>query len=527
MRRISFRNPQRRLSQPSSWKDCLRLWEVQKLLLVLLSLCALTGDSRGQPPEAVGKQQQITLATVSANYREGLLKLAREYEALHPGVQVHVQVQPPNGYETWLRTQIGTGSDTAPDIYNANYAIGFYERGLLVNLTPYMEQTNPYTNKPWKQNLDAQFLEKYKIGGDVAVLPLDFIEIAFFYNKDVFAKLGLKPPRTWEEMLSQADRIRKAGYIPFAVPGDADSYWSGTVGWIFRFFTDAYLRDAVPLVMSHPNDWDYNPRVNDGFKLDVSSPYNDATLIMNPERLIAAIRDKQIRMDSVRFQEAYTKIAEFASYWQRGFNGTNANSAYQLFLTHKAAMMLHASPTISQLEKDQSDLYPEDRFEWGVFSVPPLTQSRFHIPPFRGVGGAGAMWSVVKKNDAQTKLVTDFLMFTTTPHAAQTLVEEAVKARQSINGPLLIPGAKMPETMARHFNAFTNRGFEKLSFRGLADEQESVWKWTVWAQQYLDGRVSVDTCLKRYQETMLEAVPRVVHQMNYDMNPQTKDKVGK
>lgn len=513
--------------QLSLWKGRLFTGMPLKLFAILLPLFVFMGDSQGQPPASSGKRQQITIATVSSNYREGLLKLAHEYEVLHPEVEVRVQVQPTNGYETWLRTQVGASSDTAPDIYNANYALGFYERGLLVNLTPYLEQTNPYTHKTWKQNLDAQFLEKYKIGGDVAIIPLDFIEIAFFYNKDVFAKLGLQPPKTWEEMLSQAERIRKAGYIPFAVPGDADSYWSGTVGWIFRFFTDAYLRDTVPLVMSSPGDWDYNPRVNDGFHLDVTSPYNDATLIMNPERLIKAIRDKQIRMNSPRFHEAYTKIAEFASYWQRGFNGTNANSAYQLFLTRKAAMMLHASPTISQLEKDQSDLFPEDRFNWGVFSVPPLTQSQFHIPPFRGVGGAGAMWSVVKKNDAQTQLVTDFLMFTTTPHAAQTLVEEAVKARQSINGPLLIPGAKMPETMARHFNAFTNRGFEKLSFRGLADEQESVWKWTVWAQQYLDGRITTDTCLQRYQETMQEAVPRVVRQMNYDMNPRTRDKVGK
>ena len=47
----------------------------------------------------------------------------------------------------------------------------------------------------------------------------------------------------------------------------------------------------------------------------MNSPYNDATLIMNQERLIAAVRDGQIRMESERFREAYTKIAEFATYW--------------------------------------------------------------------------------------------------------------------------------------------------------------------------------------------------------------------
>src|SRR5689334_18569242 len=95
------------------------------MLLVLLPLCALVGDtgSRAQTP-AVPKGR-ILLATVSSNYREGLLRLAAEYEKIHPEIEVQIQVQPVNGYETWLRTQIG--SDSAPDIYNVNYTAGFYE----------------------------------------------------------------------------------------------------------------------------------------------------------------------------------------------------------------------------------------------------------------------------------------------------------------------------------------------------------------------------------------------------------------
>ena len=493
------------------------------LLASVLLLLFMGGDRalRAQPP--VGGKTHIVLSTVSANYREGLVLLARTYEQQHPDVAVTIQVQPVNGYETWLRTQIESRSDAAPDIYNVNYTNGYYERGLLVNLTPFLAAPNPYTGRPWRENLDAQFLEKYKSGGDVATLPLDFIEVAFFYNKSVFDRLGLQPPRTWEEMLATAAKIRRAGYIPFAVPGDTDSYWSGTVGWIFRFFTDAYMRDAVPQVMSQPGDWDYDARKNGGFHLDQNDPYNDSTVVVNPERLLAAVRDRKFRMDSPRFREAYQKIAEFAQYWQPGYNGTNANSAYQLFLTQKAAMMINASPTIATLGRDMDDLYSRDRFAWDLFPVPPMTQSAFHIPPFRGVGGAGVVFGVVKKSESQTRAVVDFLMYLTSPHAAKTLVEEAVKARQPINGPLLIPGAKLPEQISRRFAAFEHRGFEKLSFRGLADEQESVWKWTVWAQRYLDGRISVDDCLNRYQQVMDEAVPRVVKQMNYDMNPRTKD----
>ncbi len=467
---------------------------------------------------------QITVATVSANYRDGLEQLAREYEAQHSGAQVKVQILPANGYETFLRTQVPSGSEKAPDIFNANYAWGFYESGLLINLTPFLKRRNPYTGRAWTETLNAQFLERLKIGGDVAIIPMDFIEIAFYYNADAFNRLHLKPPRSWEEMLRHAERIRDAGLIPFAVPGNADSYWAGTVGWMARFFSDAYTRHLIPLVISRPGDWDYDPRRNANFRLNLNDPYNDAHVVTNGERLLTAVRDRKIRFDGERFAEIYTHIKDFSRYWQRGFHGANSQMAYHLFLTGKAAMLLETSAQISQLLRDMEDLPARARFRWDVFPVPPLTSSRFRVPPFRGVGGAGVMWGVTKKNPEQTRRVVDFLMYLTTPHAAQVLVEQAVRHRRPLIGPMLIPGAEIPETIRRYFRAFEGRGFEKLSFRGLMDEQQSVWEWTVWAQRYMDGRLSLSEFLQRYQRLMERAVPRVIAMQKLDMNPRTKDR---
>src|SRR5579871_4780801 len=188
------------------------------VLLALLPLFAVLSDRSGRAGRQTGAgrplplsgrnakeaKARVVVATVSSNYREGLLRLARDYEALHPDVNIQIQIQPVNGYETWLRTQIG--SDSAPDIYNVNYTQGFYERGLLLNLTPFLAQTSPYTGRPWRENLSAHFVEQLKVGGDVAMIPLDSIEVAFFYNKDIYRKLGLLPPHTWEEMIAQAER---------------------------------------------------------------------------------------------------------------------------------------------------------------------------------------------------------------------------------------------------------------------------------------------------------------------------------
>ncbi len=471
------------------------------------------------------KQHRIWLATVSSQFGPGLRRLANEYEKLHPGISVKIQVLPVQGYETWIRTQIPAAGEQAPDIYNVNYTNDFYAKGLLATLTPFVNSKDSYTGQLWRKTLNAQFLERMKTEGEISSIPLDFIEVAFFYNKDIFNRLHLKPPHTWEQMIAMAPRIQRAGIIPFAVPGDADSYWSGTVGWIFRFFTDAYCRIYVPLVMAHPGDWDYSPQQNGHFKLNLANPYNDALVVLDNERILNAIKDGRIRMDSPRFVEAYREIKQFARYWEPGFNGVSALSAYQLFLTGKAAIMLNASTAIPQLMYDMADLYPSERFQWGIFPVPPLVHSRFHIPPFRGVGGPGVVFGVVKKSPAQVHRAVDFLMYITTPRAARVLVDEALKHRLPLNGPMLIPGVRFPPALAARFAPFLHRGFEKLDFRGLLDEQESTWQWTVWAQRYLEGKISVETCLRQYEKLMQEAVPRIAKAEHLDLNPRTKSRI--
>jgi len=120
----------------------------------------------------------------------------------------------------------------------------------------------------------------------------------------------------------------------------------------------------------------------------------------------------------------------------------------------------------------------------------------------------------------------DFLMYLTSPASARILVDEAIRHRRPLTGPMLIPGARLPDEVQRLFRPFERRGFERLSWRGLMDEQQSVWEWTVWAQRYMDGRLSLREFLQRYQKTITDALPRVVAMQKLDMDPRTRDRKG-
>src|SRR5205814_7254726 len=74
-------------------------------------------------------------------------RLARRFEALHPGVRVVFLRNPVGEYRTWMRTQLLGG--TAPDIMwaHSTWTNEDARNGWFVNLDPYLARPNPYVPK--------------------------------------------------------------------------------------------------------------------------------------------------------------------------------------------------------------------------------------------------------------------------------------------------------------------------------------------------------------------------------------------
>lgn len=63
----------------------------------------------------------------------------------------------------------------------------------------------------------APMLQACTYNGRKYSLPLTQHYVAMFYNKDVFARLGLEPPRTWEEFLQVCAALKGSGIAPIAL----------------------------------------------------------------------------------------------------------------------------------------------------------------------------------------------------------------------------------------------------------------------------------------------------------------------
>jgi xylobiose transport system substrate-binding protein len=144
---------------------------------------------------------------------------AAQFNKTSPVKVVLVQV-PGTSYSDKLRAVMG--SPDAPDIF-FNWGGGsikqYVDAGLLVDLTPTMN-----SDPAFKDSFIPAVLDAGKINGKYYGVPMRGIQpVILFYDKTQFAKYGLQPPKSWNDLLTLVTTFKSKGITPFAL-GGADAW---------------------------------------------------------------------------------------------------------------------------------------------------------------------------------------------------------------------------------------------------------------------------------------------------------------
>lgn len=83
--------------------------------------------------------------------------------------------------------------------------------------------TDPWDTAVGRGWADRSLREAFTYRGRVYGLPMNLAYWVFFYNPEVFAEHGLKPPATWGDFLAAADRLKRNEVTP--LHGTADGRW--------------------------------------------------------------------------------------------------------------------------------------------------------------------------------------------------------------------------------------------------------------------------------------------------------------
>lgn len=181
--------------------------------------------------ETTEKTVDIVYLTSSAKYKESYDVIARKVEE-NLNVKIDIQVIPDEQYLTLLKTKLSTNE--VPDIFDFNTPSGYTS----INATEYCVDLS---EEAWVTRLVNPGLVSTE--GKIYSMPRESSSFypAFYYNKSVFADLGIEEPATKEEFIEILEVIKAAGITPI--------HMANKEAWT----TQIYMTNAFPASLGKEN----------------------------------------------------------------------------------------------------------------------------------------------------------------------------------------------------------------------------------------------------------------------------------
>jgi len=259
--------------------------------------------------------------------------LAKQYEALHPNVQI--QFLPSALVNTLSNpgpfiTRANAGD--APDVAWAQENMvnsGEYPQGLFIDLRPYLRRPDPYIrgNKHWIDAFNpAVIAEVTAPSGAIYVDSAEYIAAGMMYNKAAFAKARITAaPHTFADLLSDEVKLQKAGYWPTGCglsSGDIDD----AASWWEREAMSSFFQEQLSAFNANHTTYETNG-------LDYA----------------VAVKKGLFRMTNPRYAEVWKLLKTWSQHWEPDPtqyavmppSGLNASATWLLtpFLQNKLARL--------------------------------------------------------------------------------------------------------------------------------------------------------------------------------------------
>ena len=160
------------------------------------------------------------------SYLNGLIA---EFEAENPDIKIVTDQVLNDAYKEKIRVLVS--SDDIPDVFmswSGSFATNLVRSGRVQTWDDLLA-----ADPEFKDSIVESQWPPFQINGKQYGVPWSMDGKAFFYNKDVFAKLNLSVPTTLDELYAVCDALRNAGYeepisAGFSAPC-AVSHYLGTI----------------------------------------------------------------------------------------------------------------------------------------------------------------------------------------------------------------------------------------------------------------------------------------------------------
>jgi multiple sugar transport system substrate-binding protein len=179
---------------------------------------------------AAPARADTVLSLVAADYGNGpkdssqiyWQKIADAFHAANPSITVKVQTVNWNDFDGKIQTMVQNRQ--YPDITEGDYFSNYAQEGLLYKASDVLSDPS---------NLMPAFTKLGSYGGAQYGMPFTTSSRAFFYNKKLFKQAGIaEPPKTWDELMTDAGKIEAIGKIGYGMPLGPEEAQAETLLWL-------------------------------------------------------------------------------------------------------------------------------------------------------------------------------------------------------------------------------------------------------------------------------------------------------
>lgn len=190
-------------------------------ITLVMTSTLLTGCGTSSADE--GKVQLEVFSTKAEN-KNILQSMINEFNKENP--DINVTLSAPADAGTVLKARLT--KDNVPDIMSLGGDASNY--GQLVDA----DMLSDLTNESFTKNISESYINmlsdlKEKKDNKIYAIPYATNASGVIYNKDLFAKLGLQVPKTWDELMEVCNKIKASGGTPFYMT--LKDSWTGMNIW--------------------------------------------------------------------------------------------------------------------------------------------------------------------------------------------------------------------------------------------------------------------------------------------------------
>ncbi|MFD0915017.1 ABC transporter substrate-binding protein [Pseudahrensia aquimaris] len=177
----------------------------------LIRATATAGFAAMMATTAFASDLKIIFDDTNPGPKKGFEDAVADFKAANPDINVTVSINDREAHKTAIRNFL---TADAPDItswYPGNRMAPFTDAGLMTDISD-LWASDPNLSTSFEAIKPTMTRDGKQWG-----VPYSYYQWGIYYRKDIFDKLNLSEPKTWDELLAASKTLKDNGVTPFTI----------------------------------------------------------------------------------------------------------------------------------------------------------------------------------------------------------------------------------------------------------------------------------------------------------------------